>query len=139
MIPELFSVSSTFYLGSNGHAPDEVHRDDNPLKLALQPRSVRFNFGPVTAQHFASWVGLCQGSQESAGKRKSGKIRKGNLWLRHCLCQGAWAVSTKKNNYLSALYRRLAVRSGSKRATICASSETGSNPPREAVFVLNSF
>jgi transposase len=70
------------------------------------------------AQHLASWAGLCPGSHESAGKRKSGKIRKGNLWLRRCLCQGAWAVSTKKNNYLSALYRRLAVRRGSKRATI---------------------
>jgi transposase len=70
------------------------------------------------AQHLASWAGLCPGSHESAGKRKSGKIRKGSLWLRRCLCQGAWAVSTKKNNYLSALYRRLAVRRGSKRATI---------------------
>jgi|SRR5882757_1228771 len=46
------------------------------------------------------------------------KIRKGSLWLRRCLCQGASAVSTKKNNYLSALYRRLAVQRGSKRATI---------------------
>ena len=70
------------------------------------------------AQHLASWAGLCPGSHESAGKRKSGKIRKGSLWLRRCLCQGAWAVSTKKNNYLSALYRRLAARRGSKRATI---------------------
>ena len=70
------------------------------------------------AQHLASWAGLCPGSHDSAGKRKSGKIRKGSLWLRRCLCQGAWAVSTKKNNYLSALYRRLAVRRGSKRATI---------------------
>lgn len=70
------------------------------------------------AQHLASWAGLCPGSHESAGKRKSGKIRKGSLWLRRCLCQGAWAVSTKKNNYLSALYRRLTVRRGSKRATI---------------------
>jgi transposase len=70
------------------------------------------------AQHLASWAGLCPGSHESAGKRKSGKIRKGSLWLRRCLCQAAWAVSTKKNNYLSALYRRLAVRRGSKRATI---------------------
>src|SRR5467141_980366 len=57
------------------------------------------------AQHLASWAGLCPGSHESAGKRKSGKIRKGSLWLRRCLCQAAWAVSTK-NNYLSALYRR---------------------------------
>ena len=70
------------------------------------------------AQHLASWAGLCPGSHESAGKRKSGKIRKGSLWLRRCLCQGAWAVSTKKNNYLSALYRRLAARRGAKRATI---------------------
>jgi transposase len=49
---------------------------------------------------------------------RSGKIRKGSLWLRRCLCQGAWAVSMQKNNYLSALYRRLAARRGSKRATI---------------------
>jgi transposase len=70
------------------------------------------------AQHLASWAGLCPGSHESAGKRKSGKIRKGSQWLRRCLCQAAWAVSTKKNNYLSALYRRLAARRGSKRATI---------------------
>lgn len=70
------------------------------------------------ARHLASWAGLCPGSHESAGKRKSGKIRKGSLWLRRCLCQAAWAVSTKKNNYLSALYRRLASRRGKKRATI---------------------
>jgi hypothetical protein len=70
------------------------------------------------AQHLASWAGLCPRSHESGGKRKSGKIRKGSLWLRRCLCQGAWAVSTKKNNYLSALYRRLAARRGTKRATI---------------------
>jgi transposase len=70
------------------------------------------------AQHLASWAGLCPGSYESAGKRKSGKIRKGSLWLRRCLCQAAWAVSTKKKNYLSALFRRLAARRGSKRATI---------------------
>jgi transposase len=70
------------------------------------------------AQHLASWAGLCPGSHESAGKRKSGKTRKGSLWLRRCLSQAAWAVSMTKNNYLSALYRRLAARRGSKRATI---------------------
>lgn len=70
------------------------------------------------ARHLASWAGLCPGSHESAGKRKSGKIRKGSLWLRGCLCQAAWAVSTKKNNYLSARYRRVAARRGVKRATI---------------------
>jgi transposase len=70
------------------------------------------------AQHLASWAGLCPGSHESAGKRKSGQIRKGSLWLRRWLCQAAWAVSTKKGNYLSALFRRLAARRGKKRATI---------------------
>ncbi len=70
------------------------------------------------AEHLASWAGLCPGSYESAGKRKSGRTRKGSAWLRRCLCQAAWAVSTKKNNYLSALYRRLAARRGKKRAII---------------------
>jgi len=70
------------------------------------------------AQHLGSWAGLCPGSHESAGKRKSGKIRKGSLWLRRCLCQAAWAVSMQNDNYLSALFRRLAARRGAKRATI---------------------
>jgi len=70
------------------------------------------------AEHLASWAGLCPGSHESAGKRKSGKTRRGIVWLRRCLCQAAWAVSTKKNNYRSVLYRRLAARRGKKRAVI---------------------
>lgn len=68
--------------------------------------------------HLASWAGLCPGNWESAGKRKSGRIRKGNAWLRRHLCQSAWGVSTKQNNYLSALFPRLAARRGVKRATI---------------------
>src|SRR5207253_11449079 len=47
-------------------------------------------------EHLGSWAGVCPGSYESAGKRKSGKTRKGNAWLRRCLCQAAWAVSTKR-------------------------------------------
>ena len=70
------------------------------------------------AAHLASWAGVCPGSWESAGKRKSGRTRKGNAWLRRHLCQSAWGVSTKQNNYLSALFRRLAARRGVKRATI---------------------
>ena len=69
------------------------------------------------AQHLASWAALCPGNWESAGKRKSGRIRKANPWLRRHLCQCAWAVSTKKNTYLSALFRRLA-RKGVKVASI---------------------
>jgi transposase len=70
------------------------------------------------AKHLASWAGLCPGNWESAGKRKSGRIRKGSAWLRRHLCQSAWAVSTKRDHYLSALFRRLAARRGVKRATM---------------------
>src|SRR5579862_3573475 len=60
------------------------------------------------AAHLASWAGLCPGNHESAGKRLSGKTRKGSVWLSRHLCQAAWAVSTKKNSYLSAMFRRVA-------------------------------
>jgi transposase len=68
--------------------------------------------------HLASWACLCPGSFESAGKRLSGKMRKGNVSLRRCLAQAAWAISMMKNNYLSALYRRIAARRGAKRAVM---------------------
>src|SRR6266851_1399216 len=68
--------------------------------------------------HLASWACLCPGSFESAGKRLSGRMRKGNVSLRRCLSQAAWAISMMKNNYLSALYRRIAARRGAKRAVM---------------------
>jgi transposase len=71
-----------------------------------------------SAQHLASWAGMCPGNFESAGKRLSGRTRKGSAFLRRHLCQAAWAVSTKRNSYLSALFRRLAVKRGVKRATM---------------------
>jgi transposase len=71
-----------------------------------------------TAQHLASWAALCPGHHESAGKRKSGKTRAGNKWLRRTLCQAAWAVTRKKNCYLAAQFRRLAARPGVKRAAL---------------------
>ena len=71
-----------------------------------------------SAAHLASWACLCPGSFESAGKRLSGRMRKGNVSLRRCLAQAAWAISMTKNNYLSALYRRIAARRGSKRAVM---------------------
>ena len=69
-----------------------------------------------SAEHLSSWACLCPGNFESAGKRLSGKMRKGNVSLRRCLSQAAWAISMTKNNYLSALYRRIAARRGAKRA-----------------------
>jgi transposase len=71
-----------------------------------------------TAQHLASWAGVCPGNHESGGKRKSGKTRDGNRWLRRTLCQAAWAATRKKNCYLSAQFKRLAARRGVKRAVM---------------------
>ena len=71
-----------------------------------------------SAQHLASWSALCPGNHESAGKRKSGKTRDGNKWLRRTLCQAAWAVTRKKDCYLSAQFKRLAARRGVKRAVM---------------------
>jgi transposase len=71
-----------------------------------------------TASHLASWAGLCPGNNESGGKRKSGKTRKGNAWLRRALCEAAWGASHTKNTYLVAQFRRLAARRGVKRATM---------------------
>lgn len=69
-----------------------------------------------TAQQLASWAAICPGNHESAGKRKSGKTRDGNKWLRRTLCQAAWAVSRKKNCYLSSQFKRITARRGPKRA-----------------------
>jgi transposase len=59
-----------------------------------------------TAAHLASWVGLCPGNHESAGKRRWGKARKGNQALRTALCEAAWASARTKDTYLAAQYRR---------------------------------
>lgn len=72
----------------------------------------------ASAQHLASWAGVCPGNHASAGKRKSGRTRPGNRWLRQTLTQAAWAAGRKKDSYLSAQYRRLATRRGRKRAAI---------------------
>lgn len=72
----------------------------------------------ASAKHLASWAGMCSGNHESAGKRLSGKTRKGSPWLRQLLAEAAHAASRTKNTYLSALYRRLASRRGAKIALI---------------------
>ncbi len=71
-----------------------------------------------TADHLASWAGLCPGNNESAGKRKSGRTPKANRWLKRCLSQAAWAASHTKNTYLGAQFRQIAKRRGRKRAII---------------------
>jgi transposase len=69
-----------------------------------------------SAKHLASWAGVCPGNRESAGKRKSGRPREGNRWLKAVLGEVAWVVSRTQDNYLVAQYRRLARRKGRLKA-----------------------
>ena len=71
-----------------------------------------------TAAHLASWAGMCPGSNESAGKRRSGKTQKGSPWLRAALVEAARAAARTKATYLSVQYRRLAMRRGPKKAAV---------------------
>jgi transposase len=70
-----------------------------------------------SAGHLASWAGLCPGQDESAGKRRSGKTRKGNRWVRTALVEAAQAARRTKT-YLAAQFRRLTTRRGLKKAMV---------------------
>jgi transposase len=72
-----------------------------------------------TAGHLLSWAGLCPHNDESAGKRRSTRLRHGAPWLKTTLVQCAWAASRKKASYLQAQFHRLRSRRGPKKA-ICA-------------------
>jgi transposase len=71
------------------------------------------------AGHLLSWAGLCPSNNESAGKRGTTRLRKGNNWLKALLVQCAWAASRKKDSYFRAQYYRLSGRRGPKKAA-CA-------------------
>jgi transposase len=71
-----------------------------------------------SSSNLASWTGICPGNNESAGKKKSEKTRKGNRWLRVTLCESAWGASRTKDTYLSAQYKRLVSKRGKKRAVV---------------------
>ena len=73
--------------------------------------------GPFSGCHqLASWAGICPGNNESGGKRKSGRTRKANRWLRATLAQTAWAGIAKKNSAFRDRYHRLKPRRGPQRA-----------------------
>jgi transposase len=74
-----------------------------------------------SADHLAAWAGVAPGNNESAGKRLSGKTRRGNKALGVALNQAAHAAAHMKNTYLSAQYHRLAGRRGQKRAIAAVS------------------
>jgi transposase len=71
-----------------------------------------------SAAHLASWAGVCPGNDESAGKRKGGKTRKGSRWLRALLVNAAHAAGRTKHTAVGARYRALVARRGKKRGAV---------------------
>ena len=70
----------------------------------------------ASAGHLASWAGRCPGNDQSAGKRRSGRTRKGSKWLAITLEEAALAATRTKGSYLQAQYQRLRPRIGHGRA-----------------------
>ncbi len=68
--------------------------------------------------HLSSWAAICPGNNESAGKKMSGKTRRGNNYLKTTLVEAAWAVSRKKDTHLNTKFHNIARRRGRKRAAI---------------------
>lgn len=114
----------------------EVDRDLDPFRQAVQLLRTIPGVSDLTAQvivseigtdmgrfptagHLISWAGLCPRNDESAGKRRSTRLRKGAPWLKTTLVQCAWAASRKKASYLQAQFQRLRHRRGPKKA-VCA-------------------
>ena len=71
-----------------------------------------------TSRELASWAGLCPNTEQSAGRRRRGRIRHGNGWLKAALCQAGWAAGRTRRSYFSVEHRRLTTRRGLKRANI---------------------
>lgn len=75
-----------------------------------------------TSGHLISWAGLCPRNDESAGKRRSTRIRKSGNWLKTALVTAAWAAARKKGSYLQALFHRLRARRGAKKAIVAVAA-----------------
>lgn len=75
-----------------------------------------------TAGHLVSWAGLCPRNDESAGKRRSNRLRKGAPWLKTTLVQCGWGATRSKDTYLRAQYYRLRARRGPKKAVVAVAA-----------------
>lgn len=85
-----------------------------------------------TANHLVSWAGLCPKNDESAGKRRSTRIRKGAAWLKTVLVQCAWAAVRSKDTYLRSTFYRLRARRGAMKAIVAVAAAI----LRSAYFML---
>jgi transposase len=75
-----------------------------------------------SAAHLVSWAALCPGQDESAGKQRSRRLRKGPNWIKTMLVQSAWAAIRVKGTYLNALFHRIKRRGGAKKAIVAVAS-----------------
>ena len=75
-----------------------------------------------TVGHLISWAGLCPRNDESAGKRRSTRLRMGAPWLKTMLVQAAWGATRSKETYLRAQFQRLKSRRGPKKAIMAVAA-----------------
>lgn len=75
-----------------------------------------------TAGHLVSWAGLCPRNDESAGKRRSTRVRKSGTWLKTTLVTAAWAGARKKDSYLRGQFLRIKSRRGAKKAILAVAA-----------------
>ena len=94
--------------------PGVSQRSAEVILAEIGPDMGRF----PSAQHLASWAGMCPGNNESAGKHKSGKTRKGSKWLRGILVECASAAARSKDTFLASRYARLKGRRGHPKAIV---------------------
>jgi transposase len=111
----------------------EVGANVEPFRIAIEMLTTIPGIGSLAAEvlvseigidmsrfqtegHLISWAGLCPRNDESAGKRRSNRMKKGAPWLKTTLIQCAWAASRTKGSYLQAQYLRIRSRRGPKKA-----------------------
>jgi len=75
-----------------------------------------------TSGHLVSWAGLCPRMDESAGKRRSTRVRHGAPWLKTTLVTAAWAAASSRDTYLRAQFQRLKTRRGPKKAVVAVAA-----------------
>jgi transposase len=76
----------------------------------------------TTPGHLLSWACMCPRNDESAGKRRSTRLRRGGKWLKTTMVQAAWAAVKVKGSYLQAQFHRLRARRGTKKAIIAVAA-----------------